>query len=439
MNIARTTTIAVLIALAGGPGGCSWGDRKFDWPWRDKPAPPAKAKWSSDKEWAKPAAGPVDPHAPAIDPHAPITDADTGTDATPAGGDEEPLKIGETREIATSVISIKGKFITVQEILLAAKSDLSALKSDDMFDRRVRAIINRTVARRINNELIFSEADARLSQPQKDHVNKQVDEIVRKMVANAGGSQAKLDRLLAQQGVTLDELKNEHRRRLTVQLYQQIKFVPAISVNRQMLLSYYEKHKSEFSVEKKVAMQIIAVLLNDKRFLPADVAHKPTEQELARARLAAKARIEKAEQLLKSGEDFSDVAGEFSNIKPEAGGKLPLWPRGSLRQKKIEEAAFSLAQGQRSGIIELAMVKNDAGEIVNYGGFYIVKAYQVQEGKTTSFEDAQVEIEDILRMKQLEVLSAKFSERLARESKIPRSPDFIETAVNEAIKIYWKQ
>jgi len=439
MNIARTTTIAVLIALAGGPGGCSWGDRKFDWPWRDKPAPPAKAKWSSDKEWAKPAAGPVDPHAPAIDPHAPITDADTGTDATPAGGDEEPLKIGETREIATSVISIKGKFITVQEILLAAKSDLSALKSDDMFDRRVRAIINRTVARRINNELIFSEADARLSQPQKDHVNKQVDEIVRKMVANAGGSQAKLDRLLAQQGVTLDELKNEHRRRLTVQLYQQIKFVPAISVNRQMLLSYYEKHKSEFSVEKKVAMQIIAVLLNDKRFLPADVAHKPTEQELARARLAAKARIEKAEQLLKSGEDFSDVAGEFSNIKPEAGGKLPLWPRGSLRQKKIEEAAFSLAQGQRSGIIELAMVKNDAGEIVNYGGFYIVKAYQVQEGKTTSFEDAQVEIEDILRMKQLEVLSAKFSERLARESKIPRSPDFIETAVNEAIKIYWKR
>jgi len=441
MNITRNISIAALVALTIGLGGCNWGQAEFEWPWRKKTAPVTDAKWSSDKDWPKPEPAPdtgtdvVDPHAPVLDPSDPAT---ASVPKPPANG-EEPLLIGETREIATSVISIKGKFITVQEILDAAREDLAAVPSDSMFDRRVRVIVNRTIARRINNELIYSEAESRLSKPQKDHVNAQVEEFVRGLIADAGGSRTRLESQLAQRGITLDKLKEEQRRGLTVQVYQQIKFLPAISVTRQMLLGYYNKHKDDFTVEKKVAMQLIAVLINNEEFLPKDVGSNPSPQELSRARLAARERIEQADKLLKGGSDFSKVAGEFSSIKPETGGKLPLWPAGSLRQKEVEKAAFSLPEGQRSGIIESAMVRNDAGRIVNYGGYYIVKAYQVQEGKTTSFEDAQEKITGILRQKQLAELSAKFSERLARESKIPQSQDFVETAVNEAIRTYWKE
>ncbi len=444
MNTIRTTTIVVLAALATGLGGCNWGKSELKWPWRKKTAPVTEAQWSSEKDWPKPAPAPdvrtdvVDPHAPVIDPKAPTAGTARAVDPKPGDG-EEPLMIGETREITTSVISIKGKFITVQEILNEARDALAAVPQDSMFDVRVRSIVNRAIGRRINNELIFSEAESRLSQPQKDHVNAQVEDMVRGLVADAGGSKTRLENQLAQRGVTLKELKEQQRRALTVQIYQQIKFVPAISVTRQMLLGYYNKHKDEFTVEKKVAMQLIAVLLNDERYLPKDVGSNPSPQELARARLAARERIEKAESLLKGGSDFGDVAKEFSNIKPDTGGKLPLWPAGSLRQKEVEKAGFSLQQGQRSSIIESAMVRNDAGQIVNYGGFYIVKAYRVQEGKTTNFEDAQEDITTILRNKQLQELSAKFSERLARESKIPQSRDFVETAVNQAIEQYWKE
>jgi hypothetical protein len=438
MNKTRTTTIVVLVALATGLGGCNLGKSEFEWPWRKKTAPVTEAQWSSEKDWPKPKPDPnagtdvVDPHAPVLDPASPAA-------GTTRGDGEEPLLIGETREIATSVISIKGKFITVQEILNSARDELAAVPQDGMFDRRIRAVVIRSIGRRINNELIYSEAESRLSQPQKDHVNAEVEDMVRGLIADAGGSKTRLEDQLAQRGITLKELREEQRRALTVQIYQQIKFVPAISVTRQMLLGYYSKHKDEFTVEKKVAMQLIAVLLNDERYLPKDVGSNPSPQELARARLAARERIEKADKLLKSGSDFGDVAREFSNIKPDTGGKLPLWAAGSLRQKEVEKAGFSLQQGQRSGIIESAMVRNSSGGIVNYGGFYIVKAYQVQEGKTTSFEDAQDDINKILRNKQLQVLSAKFSERLARESKIPQSPDFVETAVNQAIRLYWKE
>ena len=88
--------------------------------------------------------------------------------------------------------------------------------------------------------------------------------------------------------------------------------------------------------------------------------------------------------------------------------------------------------------METALLKNNKGEIVNYGGFYIVKAYEVREGRLTSFEDAQEEIDKILRAKQLKRLTDKFSDRLYKESRIPLSPDFMKTTVNEAIKLYWK-
>jgi len=427
MNLMRIITIGAMGALAAGLLGCSWADAQFEWPWHRQSVPVTYPTWTSPDNW------PQDlPQRPKV-PEIVTTQQAT---SRPAKAPDEPLKILETREITTSVLPIKDKFITVGEILHDARDKLSVIECDDRFAGRVRLVINRAIFRRINNELVFSEANARLSKPQKEHVETQVDEILRGMVADAGGSKTKLEKLLAENDLTLQEVLDEHRRKITVNLYQQIKFLPAISINRQMLLGYYREHKADFRVEKKVGMQFIAVLPN--KFLPKDIGNNPTLKELGKARAAAKEAINKADKLLKNGADFTEVARKFSDIKPQTGGKLDPLPKGSLRQKEVEKAAFALKQGQRSDIVETPLIKNDAGEIVNYGGFYIVKAYKVQEGRITSFEDAQEEINRILRAEQLKRLSDKFSDRLFRESRIPQSPDFVETAVNEAIKLYWK-
>ncbi|MDP6546574.1 MAG: peptidyl-prolyl cis-trans isomerase [Phycisphaerae bacterium] len=427
MNLKRTITIAAMAALTAGMLGCSWSDAQFEWPWNRQSTPVTYPAWTSPEDW--PAGSVQRPKDPKIATTQQAT-------SRPAKIAVEPLEIGETREITTSVLQVKGKFITVQQILHDARDKLSVIECDARFERRVRLAINRAVFRRINNELVFSEADARLTKSQKEHVGTQVDEILRVMVADAGGSKTRLEELLAEDDLTIKELREEHRRRITVRLYQQIRFVPAISINRQMLLGYYNDHKGDFRVEKKVGMQLIAVLSDE--FLPDDIGNQPSAQELAKAKAAAKEVIDKADKLLTNGADYTEVAKKLSSIKPETGGKLPLWPAGSLLQTKVEKAAFTLKQGQRSGIVETSLLKNNAGEIVNYGGFYIVKAYQVEEGRITSFEDAQEEIDKILRARQLKVLTDKFSDKLYKESRIPLSPDFLKTTVNEAIKLYWK-
>ena len=427
MNPTRTIITVLMTTLATGLLGCSWSDQ-FAWPWQKQSAPVTEAAWSSQKPWPEPETRPAE-HVAAAPTTRPV-------DPTPVTVQNEPLVIGETREITTSVIEVKGKFITVQEILLDAKDQLSEIENDARFVQNVATVINETIYRRINSELIYAEADARLSKPQKAHVQSQIDDIRRNMIANAGGSEVKLKKMLAENNLTLEESLEKTRRRLTVQLYQQIKFIPAISITRQMLLGYYNKHKSDFSVDRKVAMQLIAVMTED--YLPKGIGHNPTKQEIAKARSAAKEKIDQADKLLKSGKDFTEVAKKFTSIKRESGGKLPLWPEGSLKQKKVEKAGFALKQGQRSEIVESPLARDDLGRILGYGGFYIVKAYQVQEGKTTSFEDAQPKINEILRTRQFNRLAAEASKKL-NTSKIPLSREFQETAMEEAIRIYGKK
>jgi hypothetical protein len=428
----RIITTAAMGAIALGLLGCSWGDAQFEWPWNRQTVPVTHATWTSPKDWPEPATQPREEPGK--------TDRKIATTqqaaSRPATGLDEPLQIGETREITTAVLPIKDKFITVQEILHEAKDKLSAIESDDRFERRVRVAINRAIARRINSELVFSEAEARLTKAQKEHVDAQVDDIERGMIADAGGSRTRLEKLLAQDDLTIKDVREDRRRRMTVHLYQRIKFLPAISITRPMLLGYYNQHKDDFRVEKKVGMQLIGVLCD--KFLPPGIGSKPTGQELAKAKAAAKEVIRQAAKLLNDGEDFTEVSKKLSHVMPKTGGRLPVWPAGSLLQTDVEKAAFALKKGQMSGIVETFVLKDKEGRTVNNGGFYIVRAYEVQEGRVTSFEEAQEKISEILRTEQLKRLTDKFSDRLYNESRIPQSPDFVETTVREAIKLYWK-
>ena len=437
MNTTRIITTTVMVTLAAGLLGCSWGDTQFEWPWRRQSTPVTHASWTSPKDWPAPTTKPAEDYYKAS-PKDP-TIATTQPTAPIAPVQDEPLKIGETREITTSVLPIKDKFITVQEILHTARGKLSAVECDNLseFEKRISTILYETIGNRISNELIFSEADSRLDKAHKEHVNTQVEKTLSSKIANAGGSKTKFEAdLLAEEGMTIKEWREKQRRITTVRLYEEVKFLPAISITRPMLLGYYAKHKNdaEFRVEKKVAMQLIGVLF--ERFLPEGVGHNPTPQELAKARAAAKEHIDKADKLLKDGADFTGVAKEFSHVMPENGGKLPLWSEGGFLQKEVSKAAFALKLGHRSGIVETPLRKNNEGKI-SYGGFYIVKAYEIQEGTTTSFEDAQETIEAELRREQFSVLVTKFNKRL-RESIIPESPEFLKTAVSEAYRLYWK-
>ena len=64
---------------------------------------------------------------------------------------------------------------------------------------------------------------------------------------------------------------------------------------------------------------------------------------------STQAGAERALNSLNAGGDFNKMAWEYS---PESGGELGWFPRGYLLYPEVEEAAFSLAPGSYSGIIQ---------------------------------------------------------------------------------------
>ena len=98
---------------------------------------------------------------------------------------------------------------------------------------------------------------------------------------------------------------------------------------------------------------------------------------------------------------------------------------GSFRQKEVEEAAFSLAEGQVSGLIETKQ------------GCYLVKAYRVQPGQKLSFEQAQEKIDHNLRMQQVRKLEGDYIQRLRKRAHVGKTDEFLALAVSQAVDRYW--
>ena len=99
------------------------------------------------------------------------------------------------------------------------------------------------------------------------------------------------------------------------------------------ILSYYDAHQKDFIDEERAILQYI------------EFSVSPTQKDTMDARNKAVALVER----IKGGEDFGDLAKEFSAdpATAEKGGDLGFLHRGEMLSA-IEDAAFSMAAGELS-------------------------------------------------------------------------------------------
>ena len=194
--------------------------------------------------------------------------------------------------------------------------------------------------------------------------------------------------------------------------------MPAITITRKMLWDYYRVHHDEFTTDKQVQMQLIAVPF--KAMLPPGVS-RPTATDEAAAKKQARDLIARALAALRAGEDFGDVARKYSRgIKAKQGGLWPMMPANTFRETAVEQAAFRLAEGRYAGPIETG------------SGLYIVKAARVKPGRVVSFEQAQEQIAEKLRNRMYDELTQKYFRGLMEKAYVARSESFLELALARA-------
>ncbi len=403
-------------------------------PARVRPARRAPVKPAGERAVVRPLAKPEIPARPPTERRAgpiapaPAAPAETLQPPLPRLAPVEKIEYGKAEMVAASLIQVNERFITVDDLLRAARDRLTRLPdsmSEEAFRGRVQQILSEEIRGQVRDTLIYDEAKRRLTDQQERIVEAQLEQTLRTMIAEVGGSRSKLEAILAQRGTDLDTVLGDHRRALTVQMFLRGRFEPAISISRRQLWEVYRRDRSRFTTHKKVQMQIIAAPYG--KFLPGGLV-EPTADEHRAAAARAKALIEEALAAVRRGEDFGQVARRLSRgIMAARGGFWRLMQAGSLAETKVEEAAFALQEGQVSEIIQTDT------------GYYIVKARRIRPGRTISFEDAQDQIMEEVRKEHFERLAQGYLQRLYQGAQIRQSDEFLQLAVDRAVRIYWRR
>lgn len=170
-----------------------------------------------------------------------------------------------------------------------------------------------------------------------------------------------------------------------------------ISVPEEELKKFYRNNEKDFQLPAQVKVRHILI--------SATKDAKPEEKEKSRT------KAEDILQRLKKGEDFTKLAGEFSEdqLSASSGGELaPITP-GKTNSEEFEKAAFALKNGEISTVVATTY------------GFHIIKMIDHQEQRTAPFSEAR---EFILN-------------KLKTELEQKKALEFIELAVKEAgMEIY---
>jgi len=159
-------------------------------------------------------------------------------------------------------------------------------------------------------------------------------------------------------------------------------FVAQVEINDDETIEYYDEHPAEFQNPKTVEARHILIKV-DPQAQPEDVAK-------------AKERIESVLQKAKDGQDFAELAKQFSEgPSKDKGGYLGSFRREAM-VKPFSDKAFAMQAGEISDPVKTQF------------GWHIIKVDKVNDASATSLADATEQI----RQK----LAAEYSKNLAYDA-----------------------
>lgn len=170
------------------------------------------------------------------------------------------------------------------------------------------------------------------------------------------------------------QLEQFLREKLTVQTVIQKEITSKISVSDEELRDVYEGRKDQFNEPEQMRASHILIKVDPDA----------SQEE----KTAARQRIEDILANINAGQDFAELAKQYSECPTnQKGGDLGFFPRGAM-VAPFEDVAFSLNKDEISGIVETQF------------GYHIVKVTDKKSQRTVSFEEIKDRLQqDLLQQK----------------------------------------
>jgi len=274
--------------------------------------------------------------------------------------------------VNTVLAEVNGEVITREDILGPIRVQMAKWRTEyspEAFESRCRQVITMRLREEISRRLVVQEAEAELSEQEKEQIDTTLGQILKNLASEAG-SALLLEEKFQREGSSIRKERERRRKELLVQQYLRRKISPTVHITHSELLNSYRQVREERYVQPtRVRLGVVAV-------------RKSESPDVAQARAVADAAHERA---LK-GEDFARLARRYSHGPMASnGGDWGFVTKGSFRIKAVDEVLFTLKAGEVGPLVET----DEA--------FYIVTALARQEARTVPFTEVQDELEDEIR------------------------------------------
>ncbi len=251
-----------------------------------------------------------------------------------------PAESGTTRQLVDGIAAVVGDEIILESevdeefYIYQMRSGTSGLSPDDI--ARVRSGIVREM---VNEMLLVAMAHRDTLRLDPRELEEEMESRVAELVERHGSAEA-LDAALAEEGLTLPELRNlyadEIERRLLAEKVVRSKVHGSIDVTWGEVEEYYAEHAEEVGQTAEA-------------FLVAGIMLMPKNTEDAKQ--AAIDRMTEVSERLAAGEPFDELARECSDdTSAAAGGDLGTFGRGVM-VPEFDDAVFAMEEGEVSGIV----------------------------------------------------------------------------------------
>jgi peptidyl-prolyl cis-trans isomerase SurA len=201
---------------------------------------------------------------------------------------------------------------------------------------------------------------------------------------------------LQETGLTVDDLKSDIRRQLSIQKLLNREVVAKISITDQDITDFYNKNRTQFNVTEP--QYHIAQIVITPRPDP-NIHNRKNDKATNEAEAGRKAAM--LEQKLAAGADFSELAMDYSeDPSASTGGDLGFLAESSLNRSPaaLKAAVLALKVGQVSQ------------PIPENGGYRILKLVGKEAAGDRQLSDPQVQqaIRDALRTRKEQLLRSAY-------------------------------
>lgn len=242
----------------------------------------------------------------------------------------------------------------------------------------------------INNEILFQRAKA------ANLVASDADVENRFNQSKSSFTEDEFEKKLQASGLTVDDLKNEIRRELSIQKLLNREVVSKIAISDAQISGFYDKNKAQFNVAEP-QFHVAQIVVTPR----PDIGVHNRKNDDATTPEQAQRKVAMLESQLTAGANFSDLAMDYSeDANSSNGGDLGFIPESSLNQTDpaLKSAVLALQPGQVSKPI---LMKD---------GYHILKLIAREQAGQRQLSDPQVQqsIRDSLKNREEQLLRAAY-------------------------------